>query len=442
MKVKALITGTVRKAESKIEVSIALIDAATGTQLWGDEFEEQSADIFLVQRRVAVEAATKLRGKLTGQQEELLARPPSQSAEAYELYLRGKGALRQQTRAGNELAFELFQRALKLDPNMAELCSGTGRVLFNRYYFGGQNVTYYLEQAEKNYQKAISLNPDVATSYSGLAEVYTVRSRYEDVLNLGRQLSRLKPDDPEALVARAAIYRLGCLPEKSVPLLLRAIELDPANESAASLLVAAYGESKQLDKSLEAIHSYQRKFGATTPSHFWSGILYQELEDFEEAQIHFESAIKQRPDDHRAYLLLGILYKQVGKVQKARQAWQMGLQLTRQALNASPEKRLLRGRLLRYYSYLGDRRAARREQNRLLKEDLDGGMYYVLGISYAALGETDKAVLFLKKALHAGELCATSISKKDGLEHLEQSSGYQEFLKERSAIIDRLREHY
>jgi serine/threonine protein kinase len=70
LRVDAVITGSLRRRDDRIGVSISLIDAESGMQYWSDEFEDQMADVFNAQRRIALGAANKLRGTLTGRQEQ------------------------------------------------------------------------------------------------------------------------------------------------------------------------------------------------------------------------------------------------------------------------------------------------------------------------------------------------------------------------------------
>lgn len=123
MRVDALITGSLRRSGDRIVVTVSLIDGQSGLQYWAEEFEEPIADIFTVQRRIALGAARELKGKLSSQQEQTLTQSASRSAQAYEYYLRGKAALRKGGIASKELnqqAFDLFQKALEIDPSLAE----------------------------------------------------------------------------------------------------------------------------------------------------------------------------------------------------------------------------------------------------------------------------------------------------------------------------------
>ncbi len=394
-----------------------------------------------MQRRISIEAATELKGKLTSQQEQALAQPASQSAEAYELYLRGKAAMKQD-KASNELAFNLFQRALKLDPNMAEAYAGIGSTQWRSYYFGWGGDIKTIGEAERSFRRALDLNPTSAAAFDGLATVYLSQDKSEECLKLARQLGALGLDDAEHLSARADAYYLGGLADKAIPLLLRAIELDPANRSSYSQLVSAYGDTRDYRKSAEAGELVLRKFGDRARTHFQTAISYHNLGDFERAKAHYEQAIKLAPDEFPAYRFLGILYRQNGQAEKAKETWLRGIEMLKPAIDAAPENFRLQYILLRFYATLGDRRAALNEEARLLRETPPNGLLFVcLAHTHAYFGEVDRAVEYLRKAF-AARFIELEVVKSDGLEQLQASPAYQQFLKEYNERLNQFRSEY
>ncbi|HEX6849790.1 MAG TPA: serine/threonine-protein kinase, partial [Candidatus Polarisedimenticolaceae bacterium] len=85
--VEALLVGHFRADAERLRGTITLIDGGTGRQVWADDFDEAAGDLFRVQNRIALAAATRLSGALTGTQVDRLTTPIGSNAEAYELYL-------------------------------------------------------------------------------------------------------------------------------------------------------------------------------------------------------------------------------------------------------------------------------------------------------------------------------------------------------------------
>src|SRR5262245_49741667 len=113
--VGTLLEGSVRKADSRLRVTVQLIETATGFHRWSQRFDRRLDDVFAIQDEIAESVATSLRGSiLTGREKEALSRPQT-CAEAYEFYLRGRQHLPLKTRADMEHSRDMFERAIALD---------------------------------------------------------------------------------------------------------------------------------------------------------------------------------------------------------------------------------------------------------------------------------------------------------------------------------------
>jgi serine/threonine protein kinase/tetratricopeptide (TPR) repeat protein len=443
MRVDALVTGTVRRTERRISVNVSLIDASTGLQLWSDELDEPMTDIFLVQRRIAIGVATQLKGQLTGQQEQALAKPASHSAEAYEYYLRGKAALRQGGKEANRLGLELFQKALKIDADLAEALAGVGQVRYNQYYYGWQGEQRNLEEAEASFQQALRLHPRLASAHRGLVWVHWVRGKSEDCLKQGQKAASLGLDDPENLLARADAYNFGGLRHKSIDLYHRVIALDPANYEGHFSLAELHIFLGQFREAIDAGALFLRRFGdrSARETYMNMGLAYHCLGDPEKARAYYEQAIAAAPEDWQTYRRLGVLHKQYGRPDQAIQTWKRGVQIVTGMLDAYPQNPRIRAHLAVFSGYLGDRKTLRREEARLLAEVPDNGLVLcLLGKARAVLGDTDRAVEFFRLALQHGyvDYEEEPFLKAEGLEYLEDHPGFQKYLKEYHEARDRL----
>src|SRR3990172_12875110 len=124
----AVLVGTFELAGDRIRATLSLVDAESGFQSWADEFEEPYEDIFGVERRIAVGAATSLKRNLTGEEENVLTTPESPSVDAYDYYLQAAHIFQEGTVEAIEIAFQYFSRAIDLDPRLAEAHVGIGAV--------------------------------------------------------------------------------------------------------------------------------------------------------------------------------------------------------------------------------------------------------------------------------------------------------------------------
>src|SRR5207248_6429112 len=126
--VRYLVEGSIRRAGDQLRISVELSEAATGFHLWSEVYNTEPKDIFSVQdditRRIVGAAAVKL----TRLERDRVLRKPTTNLVAYEYVLRGRADYANPTRAANDEARELFQRAIDLDPNYAAAYAALGTV--------------------------------------------------------------------------------------------------------------------------------------------------------------------------------------------------------------------------------------------------------------------------------------------------------------------------
>ena len=203
LNVGAVLLGSFQLDGDRILTRLSLVEASTGLITWADDFEESYSDLFQVQRRIAEGAAASLKRSLEKDEEEALAAPESKSVEAYDLYLQGAYLVQTGTQESTEVAFQYFERALELDPNLADAYVGLGVVHTERYYnvWGGLSS---LERAEESYERALELNDVSMRALRGLVMVSYFRGRGEDALQKGSSAARVgRVDDLETLLTRA-----------------------------------------------------------------------------------------------------------------------------------------------------------------------------------------------------------------------------------------------
>src|SRR5436190_300068 len=119
LKVRAVLMGVVRQVGDRLNVQVDLVDATTGAQLWGEEYERKLSDVLSVKQTIAREVTEKLRLRLTGEEQQRLVKRDTTNAEAYQFYLRGRYYWNKRTAENVKKAVDQFQRAADKDPNYA-----------------------------------------------------------------------------------------------------------------------------------------------------------------------------------------------------------------------------------------------------------------------------------------------------------------------------------
>jgi adenylate cyclase len=302
--VRYLVEGSVRRAADRVRVSTRLTDAPQGTVLWSEQFEKQLKDIFDVQDAITLHVAGTLAANVTRlEQQRALAKRP-ENLDAYDLVLRGRAALLRWTRSGNREARQLFEQALRLDPNYAAAYAWLGLAY---HYMATLGWTEFpdetLARAEEVARKALSLDPESAPAYQVLSSLHSIRLQYELALVETDRALALNPSDSESHAARGnALLWTGRIYEASAQLEI-AFDLNP-NLSAddAFALGLAYYLSRRLDDAVRFLEPEVLR----NPDYIYNSVLlaaaYGQLGRAADAQRMAEEVRRQLPGfDARAF---------------------------------------------------------------------------------------------------------------------------------------------
>ncbi len=200
--VASVLQGKVTKFGDVLRIRVDLVNTSDGTELWGAEYNPKMADILGTQADISREIATKLRLRLTGDEEKLLTLPAAANPEAYQLYLKGRYFSEKFTRDGVSKGIEYFHQAIDLDPNYAPAYEG----LSYAYYTSDDFFLTPLEsmpKAEEAARKALQLDDTLAEApcaalialfLASATESNPSRSRREPTLALlGRYVAQIRP---------------------------------------------------------------------------------------------------------------------------------------------------------------------------------------------------------------------------------------------------------
>jgi serine/threonine protein kinase/tetratricopeptide (TPR) repeat protein len=173
LNVRAVLAGRVLLRGDQLGISLELIDVSDSRQLWGDQYNRNLADLLRIQTEIAREVSDNLRLRLTGRQQQQLAKHPTGNIEAYELYLRGRFYRDQLTEDGFKKAIDHFQQATDKDPNYALAYVG----LADAYIALGADYMSpgdAMPKAREYALKAIELDKTLAEAHSSLGVIHLV----------------------------------------------------------------------------------------------------------------------------------------------------------------------------------------------------------------------------------------------------------------------------
>jgi Tfp pilus assembly protein PilF len=282
LNVRAVLMGRVRQMGDTLNIQVDLVDATTGAQLWGQEYERKLSDVLSVKQAIAREVTEKLRLSLSGEQQRQFARRDTTNAEAYQFYLRGRYFWNRRTGDGLKKAVEQFQQAIERDPNYAlgyvgladcyvlleinDIPTSEGlpkaRAAADRALQIDDSLSeahassalvydqlWRWSEAEAEYKRAISLNPNYATAHQWFAGFLRSKRQFDDAL---REIKRAQELDPLSSIIGinvASDYLLKNDPNSVIEQNNRIIELDPSFPRAHETLGFAYLKQRRYEQA-------------------------------------------------------------------------------------------------------------------------------------------------------------------------------------------------
>ncbi|WP_334380955.1 MULTISPECIES: adenylate/guanylate cyclase domain-containing protein [unclassified Bradyrhizobium] len=253
--VRYVLEGSVRKAAGKVRIIGQLIDAATGIHLWADRFDGGLGNIFELQDQVTESVVGAIAPAVEKAEIERAKRKPTESLDAYAIYLRGLAKLYQfRSRQANDEALRLFNSAIELDPDFA---SAYGRAAF--CYLWAKTNGWFSDTANEIAEvtrlarRAVELGKDdaIALAASGWALAFVVRDLELGAALIDRALV-LNSNSAEAWNWGGWVKNWLGEPEPAIERFARAMRLSPldprvtamrAGTAYAHFLLARYDEA-------------------------------------------------------------------------------------------------------------------------------------------------------------------------------------------------------
>ncbi len=174
--VRYLLAGSIRRADAQLRVSVQLINAADGTQIWSEHYDREMANIFQLQDEIAQAIAGTLEPELAGVEEALASRKAPENMTGWDYYLRGRAQLFNFTEHGQVEAERLFARAVAVDPDLARAHAGLAYVYIQDAFYGDpMQRTAVLQAALATARRAVAADPRDALGHFTLGRAHSLR---------------------------------------------------------------------------------------------------------------------------------------------------------------------------------------------------------------------------------------------------------------------------
>lgn len=367
LRVDSVLEGTIQIVDKRIRVDVRMIDVRSGGQLWIANFVETENDVFKLQDKLAAQVANSLLARITQQEQTLLARKSTDNPEAYRAYVRGRAILDRKNADLLEKAIDEFQKAVALDPAFALAYAGLADafVAASNPLPAADSVDFYKKAetyaqkalelgeesaevyttlgrikrvhywdwggAEKDFKRAIQLNPNQAEAHRFLAQMLSLLGRHDEAIIEINHAIEINPISPAITMAQFSIlesrgeydqalkraeefFRL----EKANPLAKRAVatfsfhlgnharvieigeHLSPEDErqkfAFLSLLSASYQKTNQSGKADEALHQLEQLAQSDTKALYSLAMNYAEIGRKDDAVWALHKCFEQREE--------------------------------------------------------------------------------------------------------------------------------------------------
>lgn len=174
--VEAVLLGSVRFSGELVRVDVRLVNAKDGSVIWSEGYEQFMRDIFALQDDIARRVVTELRGRLSQTDEQTLARRNTENGQAYELYSKGRFFWNKRTEEGLKKSIELFEQAINLDPNYAQAYAGLAQAYSLLNVYSATQTKDAFPKARAAAEKALALDETLVEAHTALA---LIREQYE-----------------------------------------------------------------------------------------------------------------------------------------------------------------------------------------------------------------------------------------------------------------------
>jgi TolB-like protein/Tfp pilus assembly protein PilF len=230
LKVQAILTGRLVHHGDQVAINTELVEVRDNRQIWGGQYNPKVSDTLAIQEQISREISDKLRLQLSGEDKQRMTRGATEDRAAYQLYLQGRYQWNKQTLEGLQESINYFQQAVQKDPRYALAYAGQAdsyaqladfNVLPTREVLpkvksaaaksleldeaGAEAHTslawakfheWDWAGAEKEFKRAIELNPGYPTAHSWYGEYLMVLGRFDEALTEMNRASELNPLAP------------------------------------------------------------------------------------------------------------------------------------------------------------------------------------------------------------------------------------------------------
>jgi len=391
LNVNTLLDGSVRKAGLRLRITVQLVNAADGYQLWSERYDRDMEDVFAIQDEISLAIVDTLKVRLLEGEKTRLLNRFTADLEAYNLCLKGRYFWNKRTEGGLKKAIEYFEQSITKDPNYAAAYTGLADcyLVLGSYNYLSPKETF--PNAKAAAEKALKIDDRLAEAHTSLAGLRQYWDwDWEDAEREFKRATELNSGYATAhhwyAVFLVAMGRF----DESVAEAERARTLDPLSLPLNSLMGWVLYEARQYDRSIE----------------------------------EYRKALEMDPSYVVVYSRLALAYTQIAEYEKAIANIQKGMDLSE---GGTTEMMTALGYV---YSMLGKKREAMRVLKELHETSRRRYVSPVeIAVVYAGLSQKDEAFKWLETAYQQRDHSLGNLKVEPQLDNLRSDRRFAELLK-------------
>ena len=433
--VNLILQGTVMGSPDKLQIIFNLEDVAGNRRVWTQEFSGVTQDLLTIEDQVYAGLVRALELRPSSEEMAKTGVHPTENANAYDLYLKGRDALRgtQGTR-DIESAVRLFENALHEDSGFA--LAYTGMADADLRLYKSSKDPLFAEKAVTAAQKAASLNPGLPEVHLSLGSVYSATGKGAEAVSELKKALALSPNSDEAFRRLGEAYRASGHKPEAIAAYQSAVNANPYYWSNHNTLGGAYFQFGENEKALQeyqkvaelapdnpigyqntgavyfrlgkwndSISAFQKSLNIQPDATTYADIGTAEffLKRYDDSIKMFEKAVELSPRDEELMGDLADAYRAAGQKQQAQTAYDKAIQRAFQQLQVNPKSAAVTEHLALYYAKKGDAAhslAYTRQARALDPEDLQ--LLYYQAEVYSLANRQKDALATLREAFKKG----------------------------------------
>jgi len=318
--VHTILTGRMLQQGDNLSISAEFVDAENDRVMWSKQYRWKLADVPNIQAEITQDITDNLKMNLSGAQKSRVAQRPTENGEAYKLYLRGRFYWNKRSAGSVNKAMDYFQQAIDRDPNYALAYAG----LADCYYVTFFN-NFTISQAESAAKaraaatKALELDPALAEAHASMGKVIELFDW--DFAGAEREFRRalvINPGYATGLQWYAELLENLGRYDESLAMIRRAQEADPFSliiNAVHGQILSRSGRTNEALAQFQKTLDLERNFSL---GHFLFGLALVRDGKNEEAVKELEQAVQSSPESPVYRSMLAYAYAQTGRIEDAR----------------------------------------------------------------------------------------------------------------------------